>query len=488
MKVLSKLIFLVVLGFTPISFATTDQEKLPRPVPLNSKLIKELKRATASLVSERVGNYILRSESLVTGKKYDKAIDLLEYHYKRKEELSDLERAHLALHLASIYRQIEVKGNKKAEKINREKAFSYFQKALDSKTLDYNSYLNGLYNIVQLYAEMDETEKSFETLKKWFSINKNPHPSSYVLLAGMYFTKDDIDESLKYIEYVLNTVSKPKENWLQFAVAIHLKKKNYKKAQSYLERLVALFPGQAKNWTQLAGVYLLQNDHKKAFITLEIAYKMGYVKKKSELLNLAALYIDQEMPYQSGKLVEKGIKENIIPKEKKTLELQAEAFYLAREGEKSLSSLREASQMTKDPKFFLKYGQRLLHEEKWVEAENVFRKVLNFDKMKKSLASIQDYKKQLAQSKRQNHQEQREARFVASSQNLEENTELKAPATFDLEKVYLYLGISLSSQNKSNQALVAFNQAIEIDDTYLEAYQWIDFTDKKLSGIKQDSL
>ena len=493
MKVLSNLVFLIVLGVAQMSFAkifvATDEDKHPpRPVPLNQELIKELKRATASLVSERVGDYILRAGNLVESQKYDKAIDLLDYHYKRKKELSDLERAHLALHLASIYRQIEVKGDKKAEKVNRDKALTYFQTALDSGTLDHNSYMNCLYHTVELHAEATEMEKSFVALKKWFSINKKPHPTSYILLAGLYLSQNNLDEGLKYIEYALSIASQPKEGWLQFAVAIHIQKKNYKKAQSYLERLVALFPGQAQHWTQLAGVYLLQNDNKKAFVTLDVAYKMGYVKKKRELLNLASLYIDQEMPYQSGKVMEKGIQAHIIPKEKKTLELQAEAFYLAREGEKSLRSLKAASQVTQDPKFFLKYGQRLLHEEKWVEAEAVFRKVLDFNTMKRNLASIQNYKKKLAQSKKLKSIDQRETRLIASNKNLEKDTELKAPPTAELEKVYLYLGIALYSQDKTNKALASFNKAIEIDDTYLDAYQWIDFTEGKLSETKQAGL
>ena len=487
-----------------------EKDKLFRPVPINHQVMKKLKRGGGSLISERVGEYILRSQSLTENKKYDKAIELLEYHYNRVKQFSPFERANLAVHIALTYRQKEAKQDS-IQKKNRKKALEYFQKALDSEALDYNTYLSSLYHVAQIYVEDDQTEKGFEALKKWFSVNEKPHPSGYILLAGVYFSKGNLEESLKYVEQTLRLVPQPKENWLQFAAAIHMKDKDYKKAKPYLERLAALFPNKSSHWRQLAGVYLYLNDNKKAFVTLDIAYKMGHLKRKTELLNLASLYVDQELPYQAGVLLEKSMNQNIISKEQKHLEFIAEAFYIAREGGKSLKYLKEASQKATNSKFFLKYGQRLLDEEKWRQAEAVFRKVLTKKDVKQSLESIKSYKRSLAGIKGESKwsgsknsmrvvtsatekikEEPKWSHLKNSSFHLAsqeaEIQQLQAPPTNQLEKIYLYLGIAVYNQEKPKKALSYFKKSIEINDTFLNAYQWIDFAEARLLETKQASL
>ena len=484
----------VVFSFLVFSFFSfsvqnvkPEKDKLFRPVPINHQLMKKLKRGGGSLISERVGEYILRSQSLTENKKYDKAIELLEYHYNRVNQFSPLERANLAIYIAVTYRQKEAKQDS-IQKQNRKKALEYFQKAMDSESLDYNTYLSSLYHVAQIYVEDNQTEKGFGVLKKWFSVNEKPQPSAYILLASLYFSKGNLGESLKYVEQTLCLVPQPKENWLQFAAAIHMKNKNYKKAKPYLERLVALFPNKSSHWKQLAGVYLYLNDNKKAFITLDIAYKIGHLKRKTELLNLASLYVDQELPYQAGVLLEKSMNKNILSKEQKHLEFIAEAFYLAREGEKSLKYLKEASQTATGSKFFLKYGQRLLHEEKWNQAEAVFRKVLTKKDVKQSLESIKSYKRSLAGIK----EESKWSDSKNSSSHLANQEakikQLQAPPTNQLEKVYLYLGIALYNQEKPEKALSYFKKSIEINDTFLNAYQWIDFAEARLLETKQAIL
>ena len=478
-----------------------------RPAPLNHKLMQKLKRQGGSLISKKVGDYILRAESLSKNKRYDEAIELLEYHYNRKDQLSKLERAHLASYLGALFRQKDFK-----QKENKQKSLKYFQAALDLSALDYNKHLFALYSIAQIYIEDNRTEKGLPFLKDWFSVNENPHPSSYVLLAAVYYNKKQLDEALKYVEHALSLVLKPEENWLQFVIAIHLKKRSYEKAKPYLERLIALYPNRAAPWRQLAGVYLHLNENKKAFVTLEMAYKMGYLKRKTGLLNLASLYIDQGLPYQSGCFLEDNMKTNLIPRDQKNLELLAEAFYLSREGGKSLAYLKEASKKARSVKFFIKYGQRLLHEEKWKEAESVFKKALAFQDIKNTIKNIESYKRLLARenqtsfksnsrripagggaSNKGNPSQQlsrfeKDAYLALDKEYSEEKLSLEAPSSNNLEHIYLNLGIAVYNQKDYQDALSYFRKSIEVDDAFLSGYQWIDYTETRLAEQKQASL
>ena len=505
--IISIFIFLLSFAVPQKGESKIQNLNILRPVSLNYKLMKKLKKQGGILISKKVGDYILRAESLSENKRHDEAIELLEYHYNRKDQLSKLERAHLAFYLGTLFRQKDFK-----QKENKKKSLQYFQTALDLSALDYNKHLFVLYNTAQIYIEENRNDKGFQVLKDWFSVNENPHPSSYILLAGVYYNKKQLDNALKYLEHALSLVLKPEENWLQLVIAIHLKKKNYQKAKPYLEKLIAMYPNRASPWRQLAGVYLYLNEHKKAFVTLDMAYSMGYLKRKTGLLNLASLYIDQGLPYQSGRFLEENMKKNRIPRNQKNLELLAEAFYLSREGEKSLAYLKEASKKARSVKFFIKYGQRLLHEEKWKSAESVFKKALAFQEIKNTIKNIESYKRLLARQN-QTSFESNSRRIPArdeskkSSQKLslskndtdlvldketiassEEKLSLKAPSTNNLEHIHLNLGIAFYNQKDYQSALNHFKRSIEIDDTFLSGYRWIDYTEASLVEQKQASL
>ncbi|MCY4321663.1 MAG: hypothetical protein OXC37_04605, partial [Bdellovibrionaceae bacterium] len=115
-----------------LCFVFSEALANPNPFPLNKPLIKKLKNQGGNLLSNRIGEYILRAENLASSKKYDKAIELLEFHYNKAEKS---EKDTLAVQLAYLYKQAD----------NNNKALEYFKKVSDSKYLDYNQRLSILY-------------------------------------------------------------------------------------------------------------------------------------------------------------------------------------------------------------------------------------------------------------------------------------------------------------------------------------------------------
>ncbi len=498
-----KTINFIFVVFFILPLTSQAVKKDSHPFPLNKALIKELK-SRGSLLSDRVGNYILRAEDLAESQKYNKAIELLEYHYKR-ESFTKSEKAQFAMHLGHLYRQKDKKN---------EASLSYLKKALDTQALSYHQHLSTLYNMAQIHLEKGKYDKALELIKLWFSINENPAPEAYILLAYYYHAKKQLSEALKYVEKTFSLVNKPKESWLQFAVAIYLKQKKYKKAQPLLEKLTALYPSNSSHWKQLAGVYLHLNKNSHAFVTLDMAHKMGHLKTKHEYLNLSSLYLEYGLPYQGAKLLKEKMNQNIIPKKQKHLEFLSEALWLAREGKTSLEYLKEASKQATGPDFLIRYGHKLLDQEKWLEAEKVFKQTLNTKEMQRTIKEIENYKKTLllkeknilnkhflSQMKRfkekyekHNSHKTHKKNSIKKSAKYDENKDhqkndihlLKAPpSTNNLENIYLYLGIALYQQKKYETALSYFKKSIEVDDSFLKGYEWIDYTEAALLEKKE---
>ena len=494
-------ILLLTLSWSTFLYAKSEEH----PFPLNRALIKQLKKQGSLLISDKVGKYILRAEGLAEDKKYNQAIELLKYHYER-HSFTETEKAHLAMHIGYIYRQ-----NK-----NNKQSLFYLQKALNFKALPYHQHLSSLYNVSQIHVEQDKHDQALKLLKFWFSINHNPFPQSYILLAHCYYAKKQLHKALKYVEKTISLIRKPKESWLQFAVSIHLKQNNYKKAQNHLESLVALYPSNPSHWKQLAGVYLYLNKNKYALLTLDMAHNMGHLEKHSEYLNLSSLYMEQGLPYQGAKFLKQKIHQNLIPKKQKYFEMLAEAFWLAREDKSALVYLKEASRTAKKAFFFLKYGQKLLDQEEWMEAEKAFQKALNTKEMQETIKNIQIYKKNLVLINKEKNQKLLQMAYPQNNKKQKDSLPekknqtptpqithsiikqikrddpkrknrslLKSPPTNHLEKVYLGIGVALYQQKKYEKALSYFKKSIEVDDAFLSGYQWIDYTEKSILEQKK---
>ena len=496
------------------------------PFPLNKPLIKKIKEQSSSLISDRLGAYILRASALAENKKQNKAIDLLEHHYQ-KARWTKSEKAQIAGHLGRLYKQID----------QNKKALAYLREALSLKALPYAEHLSVLYYIAQIYIERDNFETALQKLKLWFSINENPAPSSYILLAHCYYAKGQNKKALKYVEKTLSLVTKPMESWLKFAAVIYLKQKKYEKAQPHLEKLVALYPSKASHWKQLAGVYLHLDKTAKAFVTLDMAERMGHLKNLNDFINLSSLYVERGLPYQGAKLLKKKIKQKLIPKEQKNLEFLATALWLAREEKESLAYLKIAAKKAKEPLFFIKYGQKLLDQQQWLLAEKVFKKALNTKKIKETAQQIKNYKQKLAKARakemdlkwkellqiqnsgrdsvktdekdpgRAETQKDKDSLsaqgsirdFVkADKKDLELGKDSKSPSqkaviakesliaqnkppsTERLEHIYLGIGVALYNREKYTEALSYFKKSIEVKDTFISGYQWIEWTEDRL--------
>lgn len=370
--------------FIILESGRAKENELSRPFALNKALIQRIKKRGGGFVSDSVGKYLLRAVAMANDKKYNSAIELLEWHYNQGR-MSPTEKAKLTLYIARFYRQ-----NK-----NYKKSTFWLNKALSLEALALPDHLNVLFGLVQSYAQEEDYNKAMRYLKLWFSLNLKPAPAGYILLARCYYGKNLIPQALKYAEQALSLIDRPKESWLLFVSSLHIKKEDYKKALPYLESLVALYPKQASHWKQLAGVYLHLEQYDNALVTLGLMDKMGHLKDKIGFLNLASLLIQKGQPYQAGELLRRQIKLGLVPSEKSHWELTATAYWLAREPKSALLHLKQAAKTAVKAEFFLRYGQMLLDQELWNEAEGAFKKALNTQTIQAFILAQQALQKQI---------------------------------------------------------------------------------------------
>lgn len=469
-------------------FGLTSQAQLPKK---NWKAIKQIKNQYAGLVSKRTYKFMERSYSLAARKNYKEAIKVLQDQIKNSH-IKGGEKAQILRSLGFIY----------AQKEDFKNAVKFLKRSLATKKLSYRLHLSTLYAMAQITISNGNYQTGQKILEQWFSLSEKPRPDAYILYAVCLLEKKQEAKALKYVEKTIAMVAQPRESWLKFALSLNLKKGNYKKSKNLLERLIAQFPNRSLYWKHLAGVYIYLNDNKKALVTLEIAYKMGYLNSESEHLNLARLLMSQGMPFQAAQTLKKSVKDKKVSSAESNLELMADAYLEARESKISLSLFAKLIKNSNKQDTYVKYAYLLLQEEDWPQSEIIFRKALALkpstqkqDESKKEhkekgdkihVGGVSISKKQIDKTASKktpaiNSASQQTPTLNSVSQN---KSEFQKEYKIKTGKIHLGLGIALFYQKKYEEALKSFQKSFQLNSEQSAAFHWIQYAE---TAIKETS-
>jgi tetratricopeptide (TPR) repeat protein len=203
-----------------------------------------------------------------------------------------------------------------------------------------------LYTMAQLYFIQEDYRKAIDILTRWMNVSPIVGADAYVLRGQAHYSLNEFNKALPDINWAVNDYEGkgkvPKENWFALQRAIYYEKGDNKKVVEILEKLVRHYP-KASYWRQLGGMYGAVNREKDQLHALEAAYLMGAVSNEKELLNIAYLFLGEEVPYKAAKIIDKGMKDKRIEPTSKNLETLAAAWRMAQEVKKSLPEMEKAA-------------------------------------------------------------------------------------------------------------------------------------------------
>ena len=191
-----------------------------------------------------------------------------------------------------------------------------------------------------------------------------------------------------------------------------------------LERLVAEFPKKTY-WMQLSAVYAELGKHEKALALLELAYEQGLLTQGNELMNLAQLYLYNQIPYRAAEVLEEGMKSGAIQPDARAWQLLADSWLHARERQRALPPLQRAAEESESGDAYVRLAQIYLERESWEEARRALDGAL-------------------------------------------EKGRLTSPG-----HAYLMLGIADASEKRWDDAARAFTEAQEYEPTQKIAQSWL---------------
>jgi len=328
----------------------------------------------APLISQKVYKLLTEAQNLVSAKKYQQALTILD-KIKSRKRLNRTEKAQLWNFYAYVYFTTEKYG----------KAIQAYETLLKQPELQEGLRTGTLYTLSQLYFLQEDYRSALDKIQEWMRLTDKPSPEAYALLGQAYYKLAKYKKAIPAIKKAIGlrqqNAKQPKESWYLLLRASFYELKDLANMEKVVKDLIRLYPKE-QYIRDLMGIYSQMGKNKKQLALMEILYEKDLLNKPSQFRNLASLYIIHGIPYKAAKVLETAIQKGRIPKNQKTLELLSQAWVQAREDRKALKPLTEAARLSGKGEAWVRVGRAHANLDQWKEAIKALQTALKKNDIK----------------------------------------------------------------------------------------------------------
>lgn len=390
------------------------------------------KTKQAQAVSKEVYEKIQKAQELVDAKEYKAALRSLNSLYN-PDKLTEYEQANVLNYLGFVYYNMD----------DTKSAISTYDKMLAIPSLEPQMAKQTTFTMAQLLTMEEDYGRALQTIDKWFVLETNPAPEPFILRAQILYNLNRYKEMVQPIENAMRVARERelpvKEDWYGLLNFAYFQQENYAKVRDIQKILIVNWP-KARYWKSLAGAYTELGEDEKLIYAYDAAHAQGMLEKDTEFVTMAQLYLQAEVPYKAGKLLEEKMEAGIVPKTEKNYRLLSQAWMLAMEDEKSIPALQAAAKLASHGEL----DQRLA---------NAYLNIGNYGEC------------------------------VKSANNAIRKGGLKNP-----DNMQISLGMCLYNQRKYSAAKTAFREAANTPRSKRTATQWITVIDADVERNRQIRL
>lgn len=304
---------------------------------------KEKQQATGA-IDAKTFEKLMKAQELTEAGKHTEALAELDV-IKNKGKVKGYGKAQMWNFYAFIY----------ASKEDYANAIKAYKEVIAIEETPDALRLQAKYTIAQLYFQLENFKLCIQYMNEWLKSTIKPTPTAHIMLAQAYYQLKDYDKALsnvdKAVDLEVKAGRKVKENWLRLKSALYYDKGDYAKTAETYELLVKLYP-KVNYLKQLAGMYGELGKDMRRLTVYDSIYVDGDMKKSGDILNLAYMFLGQDVPYKAAKIIEKGMKDGIIKKNQKNIETLGNAWAQANQHDKAIPVLEEAAKLSSKGKLF----------------------------------------------------------------------------------------------------------------------------------------
>lgn len=329
-------------------------------------------RGRGGMLSKIVAKKLGEAQAALTEKKTDTAKRLLD-ELSRRKGLKPIEMANIYQFYGFVQLQLD----------KPRLAIQYFKKAIELDILKLALQYSLEWNVAQLEMMEGNFDDALAMLRNWFKKTRRknspvtPNGNNYYVLSLCYMNLEtpDVRRARRPAELAVDASDEPQENWLRLLGSIYYQLGEYALMADVLETLIERY-NKAEYYKQLSGAYAESGQEKKAMAVMQLAYRMDLLTADRDLIQLARMYLYNEVPIHAASVLEKAIADGIVEPDLTVNQLLSDAYIAARESEKSFKPLDMAASQSEDGDLYVRLGQAYIGKQKWKEADRALGKGL----------------------------------------------------------------------------------------------------------------
>ena len=390
------------------------------------------KTRQAQAVSKEVYERIVKAQEMVDEKEYQGALRLLNRLYN-PDKLTEYEQANVLNYLGFVYYNMD----------NMRDAIATYTKLLRIPSLEPQMAKQTTFTMAQLLTVEERYQEALTTLDKWFVLETNPAPEPFILKAQILYNLDRYQAMIQPIETAMQVArdrNKPaRESWWNLLNFAYFQQENYIKVRDIQKTMLQTWP-KARYWKALAGAFTELGQDDKLIYAYDAAFTQGMLEKEAEFVTMAQLFMQAEVPYKAGKLLQEKMDSGVVKKNEKNYRLLSQAWMLSMEDQKAIPALKAAAALAD-------------HGELDARLAN-------------SYLNVGEY-----------------GQCVTAARNAARKGGLKSP-----DNIQISLGMCLYNQQKYSESKTAFREAAKVPRAQRVSRQWIRVIDSEIERNRQIRL
>lgn len=317
------------------------------------------KTKQAQAVSKEVYDKIQKAQEMVDAKDYQGALKALNNLYN-PDKLTEYEQSNVLNYIGFVYYNMDDIPN----------ATRTYERMIAIPSLEEQLKKNTTYTLAQLYTMQEDYNKALSTLDRWFLLETNPAPEPFILKAQNLYQVNRYGDMIEPIRNAMRVAQERgkeiKEDWYVLLNFAYFQQEDYRQVRDIQKILLVNWP-KKRYWFSLAGAYTELGEDENLINAYAAAHDQGMLEKESELVTMAQLYMQREVPYKAARLLEREMETGRVTRNAKNYRLLSQAWQLSMEDEKAIPALTEAARLSSDGELDVRLGNALLNTGKYAE-------------------------------------------------------------------------------------------------------------------------
>lgn len=346
---ISTRIALVVLAvFLAISSVSAQTSKKEERAKRDKQQTKQ-----AQAVSKAVYDRITKAQEHVDEKNYNAALKILN-NMMKGGKLTEYERQNVLNYLGFVYYNTD----------DITAALNAYGQMIQIPSIEPQILKGTVYTMAQLNTMEEKYNEAIKLLDRYFVLELNPASDPYILYAQNLYQVDKFAAMIKPIESAMDVAKKRnkavKEDWYTLLNFAYFQQEDYEMVRDIQKILLMTWP-KKRYWFSLAGAYTELGEDENLIYAYDAAHTQKLLKKESELVTMAQLYMQAEVPYKAAKLLDSEMATGRVGKTAKNYRLLSQAWTLAQEDKAAIPALQEAAKLSGEGELNLRLGNAYLN-------------------------------------------------------------------------------------------------------------------------------